>query len=119
MKLDASVVIPGLFAATYAAWGLLSAAAVMTRKLNERLERRYWKTLHTRSCWTDACKGRQWERITRDFNPDLGSSYDIPETCPACKLDAHQVIEIDFGSSRFRDDVRALDREHTINSGAL
>jgi len=82
------------------------------------LERRYWRTLHTRTCRTDLCRGRVWERVTRDYDADLGFVFDREETCPACKLDANNVIEIDFDSSSFRDDVRALDREHTI-SGAL
>lgn len=118
MTLDSLVVLPSVIGTTYAIWGLASLGAAITRKLHGRIERRYWRTLHTRTCRTEACKGRVWERVTREFDPDKGHVYDREETCPACKLDANNVIEIDFDSSSFRDDVRALDREHTI-SGAL
>lgn len=118
MKLDASVVIPSLFFATYAAWGLLAAAAALTRRLHGRIERRYWRTLHTRTCRGPQCRGRVWERITRDYDADLGFVYDREETCPACRLDANNVIEIDFGSCSM-DDIRSLDRDHTTNAGAM
>lgn len=111
MTIDASIVIPSVFAATYAIWGLASLGAALTRHLHGRIERRYWRTLHTRTCRTDLCRGRVWERVTREFDPDKGYVYDREETCPACKLDANNVIEIDFGTCSL-DEIRSLDRDH-------
>lgn len=111
MKLDATIVVPSIFAATYAAWGLLALSASITRRLHGRVERRYWRTLHTRTCRSQQCAGRVWEKITRDYDPELGFVFDREETCPACRHDAHQVIEIDFGACSL-DEIRSLDRDH-------
>lgn len=116
MTLDATIVIPGIFAVTYAAWGLLSAAAALTRKLNGRIERRYWRTIERNTC--PICK-RVENKRERSFDPDLGFYFDNTfENCTACDYASGKTIEFDLSTCSV-DDIRALDREHTINSGAM
>lgn len=111
MKLDATIVVPGVFAVTYAIWGLASLGAALTRKLHGRIERRYWRTIERNTC--PVCK-RVENRRERAFDADLGFYFDNTfETCTACDYAAGKTVEFNLATCSV-DEIRALDRENVV-----
>lgn len=102
-----------VFGGTYAAWGGLVAMVTVGDRWRDRLERRAWRTLWTRSCPSGVCNGRVWEIVPHPFDPDLGATYDRSEVCPACRHDGNQLVEFDLDTVTL-DEIKALDRAHRI-----
>lgn len=86
-------VVGATFTIFYGLAGVAWIGSRVRRSLDDRIARRYWRTMHTRTC--DVCS-RVWERVTRDYDADLGFAFDRPGTCPACQLAAGKTIEIDI-----------------------
>ena len=108
MTLNAWSVIPTIVATAYGLLGLCTIFARLGGRAHQKLERRYWRTLYTRTC--DLCH-HEWERIPKAFDPDLGFKFDKPYTCPACRADIGMLVEIDFDTMSASDIARAFDRD--------
>lgn len=69
-------------------------------RARDRIGRRYWRTLHLRTC--DRCH-HTWERLTREYDAALGARVETFSTCPPCRMVSSQPVEIDLDAISLAD----------------
>lgn len=69
-------------------------------RTRDRIGRRYWRTLHLRTC--DRCH-HTWECMTRDYNPAMGPRVETFVTCPPCRMVSNESVKIDLDAISLAD----------------